>query len=406
MNEFLKAVKVSEKVYWVGAIDWNMRSFHGYTTERGSTYNAYLILDEKVTLIDTVKAPFLSHLIARIKSVIDLEDIDYIVSNHAEMDHSGCIPDMIELCKPEAVFASPMGVKALNDHFDLTMDLTPVKTGERISLGQDSLYFVETKLIHWPDSMFSFLENEQILFSQDGFGCHYATNNMFIDQCPSDETLWEQEKYFANILMLYGSRITEIVETMPKVGLPLEKIKMIAPDHGPVWRKNIEFIIGKYLEWSSMPIYNRAVVIYDTMWGATEKMAYSICEGLRDSGVEAVPLSLQHSDRSRVATEVLLSGAVLCGCSTMNNNMMPTMADILCYLKGLKPKNRIGAAFGSFGWSGESVKQMTTELEAAGIEIISEGLRNKYALKLEGGEECYKLGQAVAQELKERLANQ
>ena len=403
MNEFLKAVKVSEKVYWVGAIDWNMRYFHGYTTERGTTYNAYLIIDEKVTLIDTVKAPFLNHLIARIESVIDLEDIDYIVSNHAEMDHSGCLPDMIELCKPEAVFASPMGVKALNDHFDLSMDLTPVKTGERISLGQDSLYFVETKLIHWPDSMFSFLENEQILFSQDGFGCHYASNNMFMDQCPSDETLWEQEKYFANILMLYGPKIAQLVAKLPEVGLPLEKIKMIAPDHGPIWRENIGFIVEKYLEWSAMPVYNRAVVIYDTMWGATEKMAYSICEGLRDSGVEAVPVSLQNSDRSRIATEVLLSGAVLCGCSTMNNNMMPSMADILCYLKGLKPKNRIGAAFGSFGWSGEAVKQMTAEMEAGGIEMVTDGLRNKYALKLEGGEECYKLGQAIAAELQERL---
>ncbi len=403
MNEFLKAVKISEKVYWVGAIDWNIRNFHGYTTERGTTYNAYLIIDEKVTLIDTVKAPFRDHLIARIKSVIDLEDIDYIVSNHAEMDHSGCIPDMIELCKPEAVYASPMGVKALNDHFDINFEMTPVKTGERISIGSDSLYFVETKLIHWPDSMFSFLENEQILFSQDGFGCHYATNNMFMDECPTDVTLWEQEKYFANILMLYGSRIAEIVAKLPEVGLPLEKIKMIAPDHGPVWRENLGFIIEKYLEWSAMPLYNRAVVVYDTMWGSTEKMAYSICEGLRDSGVEATPISIQHSDRSRIATEVLLSGAVVCGCSTMNNNMMPTMADILCYLKGLKPKNRIGTAFGSFGWSGEAVKQMTAEMDAAGIEMIGKGLRNKYALKLEGGEECYKLGQAIATELKERL---
>ena len=403
MNEFLKAVKLSDKVYWVGAVDWNVRSFHGYSTPRGTTYNAFLILDEKITLIDTVKAPFVDHLVSRIKSVCDIEDIDYIVSNHAELDHSGSLPQMIELCKPEKVFASPMGVRALNMHFDINFELTSVKTGDAIALGSDSLRFVETKMIHWPDSMFSYLENEQILFSQDAFGCHLASSHTYADECPQSELLWEMEKYFANILMLYGPQIAKLIDAMGDVDLPLDKIKMICPDHGPIWRENLEFVVGKFREWSDLPIYPRAVVIYDTMWGATEKMALSVCEGIRDGGIEVMPISLQHHDRSFIATQVLLSGAVVFGSSTLNNNMLPTMADILCYLKGLRPKNRIGASFGSFGWSGEAVKQMNQQLEEAGIKLISEGVRKKYCPDLKSGEDCYNLGQVIAEKLKEIL---
>lgn len=395
----MKAIKLTDKVYWVGAVDWVIRDFHGYATDRGTTYNAYLIMDEKITLIDTVKKQFKQDLIDRISSLVDPSKIDYVISNHAEMDHSGCLPEMLDLIKPEKFFASPMGKKALEAHFHGDWDITPVKTGEGLNLGKYNLSFIETKMLHWPDSMFTYLQEEELLFSQDAFGMHLATKKIFDEATPEYLLEWEAEKYYANILMPYSDRILKLLEQVAEMNLP---IKMIATDHGPVWRKHIPMIIDLYKKWAEHKPEPKAVIVYDTMWGATAKMADAICEGVSDAGVEVKLLPMGGSHRSDVATEILNASALLVGSSTLNNNIFPSLADVLVYLKGLKPINLIGAAFGSYGWSGEAVKHLNGHLTDMGIELVCEGLRCKFTPTEEDLKQSYELGQDIAAKLKEK----
>lgn len=400
MNQLLRAAKLTEKVYWVGAVDWEIKNFHGYATERGTTYNAYLIIDEKITLIDTVKAQFRDELLARISSVIDPEKIDYIVSNHAEMDHSGCLPDMIKIVKPEKVFASPMGEKNLKAHFGSDLKIDVVKTGDSISLGSDTLSFVETKMLHWPDSMITYLRGEKVLFTQDAFGMHLAGLKLFADEYPDYVIEWEAAKYFANILMLYASPILGVLDALP--GLNLD-IKFIAPDHGPVWRNNPGWIIEQYRKWSVQKPEKHAIIVYDTMWESTETMARSIADGVSSTGVDVEIISLQSRERSHVATMALKSGALIIGSSTLNNNLLPSVADILTYLKGLRPLNKIGFAFGSYGWSGEAVKQINEYLQATNVELVCEGVRTKYVPDQTALQACFEAGVVLGNKLIEKI---
>lgn len=401
-TEYLKAVKISEKVYWVGAIDWNVTDFHGYSTDRGSTYNAFLVLDEKVTLIDTVKAPFKDHLLSRISSVIEPEKIDYIISNHAEPDHSGSLAAIINAVKPEKVFASVAGKKALEMHYSLDIEIDAVKTGDEISIGQDTVKFIETKMLHWPDSMFSYLAGEKMLFSQDAFGMHLAGSKLFANEYDNSLLYWEGQKYYANILLLYSKKIKQLIDKLPELNLDIE---CVAPDHGPLWRgqQDIAKVISWYSKWAEQPLSNKAVVVYDTMWQSTEKMANAVGEGLRTAGCEVELISMHAKDRSYVATKVAEAGAVLAGSPTLNNCLFPSMADVLTYVKGLRPQNKIGAAFGSFGWSGESVKQIEEYLQAMNVELVAPGLKIKYVPKQDDLEQCFNLGKQVGEELKKRL---
>jgi len=393
------AVKISEHVYWVGAIDWALRDFHGYQTECGTTYNAYLILADKVTLIDTVKAPFRQELMARIASVIDPKRIDYIVSNHAEMDHSGCLPDVIRAVQPEKVFASHLGVKALTDHFHLGQELTTVKDGDSLNLGNLHLSFVETKMIHWPDSMFSYLAEEGILFSNDGFGMHLAGTARFDDDVSDDVLMHQAAKYYANILLPFSHLIAKLLDKVNGMHLDL---RLIAPDHGPVWRKDPGKILAAYARWAAQQRTQKTIVAYDTMWQSTAKMAQAVVEGLTAGGVPAHLLPLGASHRSDVATEMLDAGALLIGTPTMNNNLFPPIADLLTYLKGLKPRNLLGAAFGSYGWSGEAVGQVNEMLTAMNITLVSDGVKVKYVPDAAALAQCYALGQLTAQALQQQ----
>jgi flavorubredoxin len=400
MKELLNAVKLTDKVYWVGAVDWEIKNFHGYSTERGATYNAYLVMDKKITLIDTVKAPFRDELLARISSVIDPEQIDYIVSNHSEMDHSGCLPEMIKIVKPEKVFASPMGEKNLKAHFGNDLQIEIVKTGDSVGLGDNTLSFVETKMLHWPDSMFSYLSGEGILFSQDGFGMHLAGLKRFADEYPDYVIEWEAAKYYANILMLYASKILSVLEELPKFNFDL---KIIAPDHGPCWRKNPGWIIEQYRKWSVQKPEKSAIVVYDTMWKSTATMAKSIADGIISVGVETEVISLNAKERSYVATMALKSGALAVGSSTLNNQVLPEIADVMTYLKGLRPLNKTGFAFGSYGWSGESIKQISDYLEATDVELTCEGVKAKYVPDQTALQECFNAGAALGKRLIEKI---
>lgn len=401
MENYLKAIQITEKVWWVGAIDWNLREFHGYRTARGSTYNAYLVVADKITLIDTVKAPFKDEMMQRIASVIgDPARIDYIISNHAEMDHSGSLPQVMAEVKPEKVFASVMGVKALDAHFRIGSALTAVKTGDVISLGNMSVTFVETRMLHWPDSMVSYIPEQKILFSQDGFGMHLATDRIFADQ--NDSAVMEQEmrKYFANILLLYAPQVLKLLEDLPKLNLAID---VIATDHGPIWRgEQLGRPLELYKKWASQVPENRAVVVYSTMWHSTEKMATAIADGLRSAGTQVKVMSLEANTRSDVATEILCAGALVVGSPTINNQMYPAVADVLCYLKGLRPKNLLGAAFGSFGWSGEAVAQINEQFAAMKLELAAEGLKLKYVPSDADLEKCFGYGAAIGAVLAEK----
>jgi len=361
------------------------------------------VLAEKVTLIDTVKRPFKDEMLSRIGSVIDPKRIDYIISNHAEMDHSGCLPEVTDIVRPEKVFASSQGVKALREHFHLSEEaVTPVKDGETLSLGDVTLTFIETRMLHWPDSMFTYLADERLLFSQDAFGMHLASVERFADEIDESVLEFEAAKYFVNILLPYSPLILKLLEKVRASGL---QIDVIAPDHGPIFRENIDWILQRYAQWALQKPTRKAVVVYDTMWQSTEKMARAICEGLAAGGAAAKLMPLKGSHRSDVATEILDAGALLVGSPTINNTIFPTVADVLTYLKGLRPRNLIGAAFGSYGWSGESVGQINAILKEMKVELVSEGVKVRYVPDDAALQQCRDLGILVAEKLQAMCGN-
>ncbi len=399
MNNPFAAIKISERVYWVGAIDNEIRDFHGYSTSRGTTYNAYLILGEKPILVDTVKAPFFPEMLARIASVIEPEKISYIISNHAELDHSGALLPTIEAIKPEKVFVSKMGAAALKEHFNRHLDLTEIKSGESFTLGDANLVCLETRMLHWPDSMFTYFANDNILFSQDGFGMHLATYKIFAEENERTTLQHEAMKYFANILLPYSSFVTKLLDVFPSFGLD---VKILAPDHGPIWHQvqDINWIMGLWQKWAKQEPTDKIVICYDTMWDSTAKMARAIADGIMTEKAEPKVMPLSSCHRSDIAVELLEAGALLVGSPTINNQIFPTVADVLCYLKGLKPQNLIGQAFGSYGWSGESIQLLQEELKSIKIELFDNPIKAKYVPNNDCLVLCKNLGQNIARKLK------
>ena len=396
----MQAVQISEKVYWVGAIDWNIRDFHGYSTKRGTTYNAYLIMSEKPTLIDTVKKEFYDEMMERIQSVIDPKKIQIIISNHSEMDHSGALPQAVEAIEPEEVYVSDMGFKDITAQFHRDLKLKTVKTGDRIDVGGDTVSFVEARMLHWPDSMFSYLEKENVLFTNDVFGMHYATGKLFDDE--NEERLWlyEAEKYYANIVLPYSDIVLRFLAQVQKMGL---SPKMIAPDHGFIWRKDPSQIINLYAKWAAQAPNNKAVVVYDTMWGSTEKMACYITDGLRAGGTVVKQLSMHSNHRSDVVTELLDASALIIGSPVLNSNIFPAMADVLCYLKGLRKKGLVGAAFGSYGWNGAPIDELTKMLESMNVQVVAPAMKSPFVPDENIKKQCRDLGLLVSQKIAEKL---
>ncbi|MCK5195425.1 MAG: flavodoxin domain-containing protein [Desulfobulbaceae bacterium] len=398
----MKPVAIAPNIYWVGAIDWTIRDFHGYSTYKGTTYNAFLIVDEKVTLIDTVKKSHISELLHRVRNIIDPKKIDYIVVNHVEMDHSGALPEMVKLIDPEKIICSKMGHKAILQHFhkeDWPFEIA--ESGGEISLGSKTLSFLETRMLHWPDSMFTYVKEDKILFSSDAFGQHLATSERFDDEVDQAELMHQATKYYANILTLYSPLVRKLLAKVNEMGL---EINMIAPDHGILWRNNPGQILEAYDKWSRHEGNGKALVIYDTMWHSTEMMAKAVADGIIDEGVSVQLLDLRTNHRSDVMTEVLSTSAIALGCPTLNNGLLPRMAGFLMYMRGLKPANKIGAAFGSFGWSGEAVKLMNETMERLKFEIIDPGVRIKYVPEHDNLKECVELGRRIGRAVKEKTS--
>jgi len=394
----MKPIEVAKGIYWVGAIDWNIRDFHGYSTNLGTTYNAFLIVDDKITLVDTVKKEFADELIDRISQIVDPKKIDYVVSNHTEMDHSGGLARVMHrIGENKPVYCSKTGYKNLTKHFQQKWNYQPVEDGGQLSLGNRTLVFMETRMVHWPDSMFTYAKEDKILFSSDGFGQHYAGLERFDDQI-GDAIMPHARKYFANILLLYAPLILKLIEKVKSMGLAID---MILPDHGVMWRKDPMKIVKAYVEWSEQKPKRKALVIYDTMWHSTQNMAETIVEALGQEGVDAKPMHLRTWHRSDIMTEVLDAGAIVVGSPTLNNNLFPTVSDLLTYLKGLKPQNKVAAAFGSYGWSGEAVKMITRELEEMKFKVVDPGVKVQFVPDQAAREACRELARKIAKELPE-----
>ena len=333
----MKPLEIAKGIYEVGAIDWNIRDFHGYSTKEGTSYNAYLIIDEKIALIDTVKKEFSDALLNNIRQVIDPKKIDYVISNHTELDHSGALPRVMHyIGEDKPLICSKMGYKNLSRHFSQDWNFKPVENLEELSLGKRTLTFLETRMVHWPDSMFTYLNEEKILFSSDGFGQHLASLKRYDDEF-GDEIMVHAAKYYANILLLYSPLILKLLNKVVDMGL---QPAMICPDHGIIWRKDPSRIINAYIEWAEQKPKKKAVVVYDTMWHSTEIMAEAIVDSLNQEGVEVIPMHLRSFHRSDIITEIMDAGAVIVGSPTLNNGLFPTISDFLCYMKGLKPKNK------------------------------------------------------------------
>ena len=392
----MSPIEIAKDIYWLGVIDWNIRDFHGYSTYQGTTYNSFLIMDEKIALIDTVKKDFADELIMSISQLIDPKKIDCVISNHTEMDHSGGLTRIMHrIGEDKPLYCSKMGHKNLSKHFPQKWNYQPVEDGGELSLGKRTLTFMETRMLHWPDSMFTYVKEDKILFSSDAFGQHYAGLERFDDQI-GEAIMPHALKYFANILLPYAPLILKLVDKVTEMGLPLD---MICPDHGIIWRKDPAKIINGYVEWSLQKPKRKTLVIYDTMWHSTEMIAEAIVEALGKEGVDASPMHLRSFHRSDIITEVVDAGAIVVGSPTFNNGLFPTVSDFLTYMKGLRPVNKVAAAFGSYGWSGEAVKLINREFEEMKFTLIDPGLKLQYVPDDQGIKSCHELGKRIAQAL-------
>ncbi len=396
----MRPVEIAKGIYNVGVVDWNIRDFHGYSTYNGTTYNAFLIVDEKVVLIDTVKKEFGDELINNISSIIDPSKIDFVISNHAEMDHSGCLPRMMHIIgKDKPVYCSKMGAKNLAAHFTQDINYQVVEKDLTLNIGKRTLSFMETRMLHWPDSMFTYIKEDKILFSSDAFGQHYAGHENFDNEL-GKAVIKHAKKYYANILLPYSTRVSNLIKSVADSGL---EFKMICPDHGILWRENPGLIIDEYIKWSKQQPEPKAVVLYDTMWQSTEKMAIAIAEGINSSGIDAIPMHARKWHRSDIMTEVMEAKTLVIGSPTLNNGLYPTLSDVMTYIQGLKPRNKTGAAFGSYGWSGEAVKIINKKFEEMEIELIDDGLRVQYVPDGDTLKECYEYGKNIAASIHKSL---
>jgi flavorubredoxin len=387
-------VELKQGVFWVGAIDWHIRDFHGYSTHKGTTYNAYLVIGKKIALVDTVKAPFYGEMLERISNVIAPEMIDYLVINHVEMDHSGSLPLIRETLPKVEIFCSPRAEEELKQHYGEEIPLKVVKTGDVLELGEKTLTFVEVPMVHWPDSMVTYVKEDKVLLPNDAFGQHMATSERFDDELGWEIIRPELAKYYANIVMPYGAQVLKALEALKGI-----EIEVIGPSHGLIWRKHIPQLVATYERWAKGETEKRALIIYDTMWGSTEKMARAIYRGLTEEGVPAKMYRLSKSDSSDIVKEVLEARGLLLGSPTLNNGLFPKVAEFSTYIKGLRPKGRIAATFGSYGWSMGATKALTADLQAAGMEVV-EDLQVKFIPVGEKLDKCEMLGREVALRIK------
>jgi len=394
----MSPAKVLDDIYWVGAVDWNVRTFHGFTysTHRGTTYNAYLIVDNKTALVDTVYGAFATEMVDRIREIVPPEKIDYVIANHVETDHSGAIAEVLRYAPKAKVVGTERCKRGLFKHYFGDWDFQTVKTGDKIDLGRRNLTFIEAPMLHWPDSMFTYIEKDKLLLPNDAFGQHLATSQRFDDEVDENIIMKEAAKYYANILWPLSSLVLKKVEEIQKQNV---EISMIAPSHGIIWRKDPVKIIQAYVRWAKGEAEKKVLVVYDTMWGSTEKMARAIVDGISSTNVEARLYRIPYSDRGDIIGDLLEAKGILIGSSTINNDILPTVAPLLEDLKGLKPRGKIAAAFGSYGWAGGSTRGIEERLKQAGMEIALPALSVNWVPTREEIQKCFEYGKEFAGKL-------
>jgi anaerobic nitric oxide reductase flavorubredoxin len=392
--------ELSKGLYWVGYVDWTLRNFHGHelSTHRGSSYNAYLIVDEKIVLVDTVWGPYTERLLENIREIIDPAKIDIVVTNHSEMDHSGALPAVMRYTPNATVVVSKRGRESVEGHYHQPWHFQAVQTGDKVNIGKRDLVFIEAPMLHWPDSMFTYLTGDNILMSNDAFGQHYAAASRFNDEVDQEELFEEAIKYYANILTPFSPQVLKKIEEVLALNLP---VNMIAPSHGILWRKDPLQIVKQYQKWAAQIAEKTAVITYDTMWDGTRLMAEAIGEGLSSEKVTYKSFLLPASDRNDIVTEIFKAKAVILGSPTFNGGILPTMTPILEDIRGLKFQNKIGAAFGCYGWSGESVKLLEEHLVKSKVAKVVDGVLAKWQPKVEDLAKCRELGAQVGRAIKQ-----
>jgi flavorubredoxin len=392
--------KINDIVTWVGKIDWELKKFHGdeYSTHKGSSYNSYLIKDEKTVLIDTVWEPFTKEFITNLKKEVDVQKIDYIVINHSEVDHSGALVELMKEIPDTPIYCTKSGARILKGHYHQNWNFVEVKTGDILDIGEHKLTFIEASMLHWPDTMFTYLSGKNMLFSNDGFGQHYASEFMYNDKVDQAELYQEALKYYANILTPFSKQVINKIEEILSFNLPID---MICPSHGVIWRDNPMKIVNKYLEWANDYQENQITLVYDSMWNATRRMAECIAEGIKSNNKDVTVkiINSAKSDKNDIAVEIFKSKLVLVGSSTINNGVLTSIAATLEMIKGFRFRNKKGAAFGSYGWSGEATKLITEELSKAGFEIINSGIRELWNPDEDALNRCRDLGKSIAEVL-------
>ena len=395
------AFTIKENIDWVGKIDWELRKFHGeeYSTHRGSSYNSYLVKDEKIALIDTVWGKFSSEFVANLKKEIPLEKIDFIIANHAESDHSGALPELMRHIPDRPIYCTSNGVKSLKGHYHQDWNFQVVKTGDKLSLGSKELIFIEAQMLHWPDSMMSYLTSDNILFSNDAFGQHIASELMYNDLVDQAELFQEAIKYYANILTPFSMLVDRKIKEVLALNLPVD---MICPSHGVIWRKDPLQIVSQYVQWANAYAENQIAIIYDTMWDGTRRMAEAISRGITevDKTVAVKLFNVARSDKNDVITEIFKSKAIVVGSPTINQGILSASAAILEEIKGLKFKNKKAAAFGCYGWSGEAVKIISDKLKEGGFQLLNDGIREKWNPNTESVDNCISFGKDLALNMK------
>jgi flavorubredoxin len=400
----MQRYRLKDEIWWVGAVDWDGRDFHGFETSRGTSYNSYLILDEKVALVDGCKDGLGPEMLQRVRGCCENRAIDYMIINHVEPDHSGAIPWLVERLSPGRIYCSKRAVEALSLYYGAEVvqnwDLQVVGTGDELSLGRNTLQFIEAPMLHWPDSMFTYVKGANTLLPNDAFGQHLASSKRFADELDMSVVMDEASKYYANILMPFGGQIQKMLAKIEELGLNIEAV---GPSHGVCWRRpeDVARIVQAYSGWSRFEAPERVVLIYDTMWHSTERMTMAIADGVAEEGVACQVLKLSASPRAEAARQVLESRAFLVGTPTLNNQMYPTVGAFLTYIKGLRPPNRVAAAYGSCGWAGGGVKQVDAELRSLGLDVM-DGIEVRYMPTAEDLQACAELGRRVAQKVKER----
>ncbi|MDI6743327.1 MAG: anaerobic nitric oxide reductase flavorubredoxin [Smithella sp.] len=393
--------KIKENITWVGKIDWELRKFHGeeYSTHRGSSYNSYLVKDEKTALIDTVWGKFSGEFVENLKKDIPPEKIDFVIANHAESDHSGALPELMRHIPDTPIYCTKNGVNSLKGHYHQDWNFHVVKTGDKLSLGSKELIFIEAQMLHWPDSMMSYLTKDNILFSNDAFGQHIASELMYNDLVDQAELFQEAIKYYANILTPFSAFVDKKIQEVLALKVPVD---MICPSHGVIWRKDPLQIAEKYLQWANSYAENQITIAYDSMWDGTRRMAEAIAKGItqEDQTVNVKLFNIARSDKNDLITEIFKSKAVLIGSPTINKGILSAVAAILEEMKGLKFMNKKAAAFGCYGWSGEAVKIISNILEESGFQLLNDGIKEKWNPNIEAVDNCIRFGKDVASNLK------